>query len=251
MSKSDCPPVYDRSAELARYYRSVLPDSQAMWSEEQDNANNHTAPALALTDDQPPASGPSTIPQGQPEGRLFEGNDDQRPILAEENRVQHPPETTPAPVAETTPEPIAELEAENIVPPIPAKHPKRLSRISQYGPVGLHFCTDLLSEQLIEQLTKALSLQDQQRAAGHKPDDSTTGVELTPQDQWESRKRLQILVLIESYEDLLKSCRKGGVLEKKMVPILEHWLDSLHAVYDKSFPGGQEEGEGEGEIEEE
>jgi len=289
---SDCPPVYDRSAELARYYRSVLPDSQAVWNEEggdnkketsddasaeveqlqrktaQDShcplplmhddtrtedgrdggaslfgihqelpsgpthdAGHNTSSSLA---DQEPVSLSSTTPHSQPEDHPPDGSDNQWPIPAEENTVQDAPATTA--------EPIAELEAENVAPPIPPKHPKRLSRISQYGPVGLHVCTELLSEQLIEQLTKALSLQDKQRVGGSKPDDSTTEGGQTSQDQWESRKRLQILLLIESYEDLLKSCRKGGVLEKKMVPILEHWLESLQAVYDKAFSDGQEEG---------
>ncbi len=299
---SEYPPVYDRSPELARYYRSVLPDSRAVWNEEEgehrmktveehtedkrpqtmtrqqsycplalmrdgvhtedglksgtssfgtqreppsptDNTCNDIPPALALREDQELAvPSTSTTQPDQPEGYLPDQSDKQWPLRAEEDMVQDALETmtgVAGPFAEPMAEPIAELEADSVLPPIPPKHPNRLSRISQYGPVGLHVCADLLSEQLIEQLTKALSLQDQQRARGMTPDDSTQ-----PQDQWEPRKRLQILLLIESYEDLFKSCSKGGVLEKKMVPILEHWLESLHAVYDQAFPDGQVEGGG-------
>lgn len=115
--------------------------------------------------------------------------------------------------------------------------------------VGLQICSELLTDQL----TKAVV------SSGQK--DTTDKAE----EQGQAKKKLQVLLMIEAYEGMLRSVRGagGGVEEEsrsvsasgsgdsagsgkgedkrktmvQMVPVLEHWLDALHAVYDEALQG--------------
>ena len=147
-------------------------------------------------------------------------------------------------------------------PSPPPKSPKRQSRavskrqtrqslasgLDGADSVGLQLCSDLLTDQL----TKAVV------SSGKKDSDNNT------EEKRQSKKKLQVLLMIEAYEGMLQSCRREsagaedearsaseygerngdqGVEERKaktgkMVPVLEHWLEALHGVYDEALAAG-------------
>ncbi|KAL2192436.1 hypothetical protein P885DRAFT_47699 [Corynascus similis CBS 632.67] len=124
---------------------------------------------------------------------------------------------------------------------------------SQQSTVGLQICAKLL----VDQLRRALDLQPRHEGdAGWQ-----TGDGQSESEKSSGTKQLEMLLLIEAYESVLGRCRKeaairtgpepaqvdegeaggdlaggeGSNLVAEVVPILEHWLETLHLVYEETF----------------
>ncbi|KAK4149015.1 hypothetical protein C8A00DRAFT_19252 [Chaetomidium leptoderma] len=258
---TDKPPAYDRAAELARFYQSILPDFDAVW----DDDDNRNSQQQRRPQGQPTIRSDNTLPHGvtkeaseeqggqrsarleppqnprrntspvAPSTTAIDSNTEQREVNPRPQRSSNTwPLSALTPVPEPAPEPAPETTT------APGGPRDRRSRISQHSSVGLQICTELLTAQLI----KGLSLQQQESG------DDETGEEMSRKE-----KKLQVLLLIEAYESVLRSCRRemGPELGSETtagrdpvrderrrnvgeaVPILDHWLNSLHAVYDDSF----------------
>ncbi|KAK4184854.1 hypothetical protein QBC35DRAFT_440668 [Podospora australis] len=187
-----------------------------------------------------PASGPSDPPTPEippraavrpTSGTAMMGDIRQRPLV-------HSASFSPAPMQATF---VAS-------PPLPLSSPASstsLARKNSEGAtagtdVALQICTDLLTEEL----SKAFLLSQHQL-----PGRQDTGSESDNQ-----AAKLQVLLLIEAYEGVLENCRSHRNRDKvaartrhydEAVEILNHWLESLYAIYHEAF-GCESEDRGKG-----
>ncbi|KAK4251320.1 hypothetical protein C7999DRAFT_10906 [Corynascus novoguineensis] len=124
---------------------------------------------------------------------------------------------------------------------------------SQQSTIGLQICAKLL----VDQLRRALDLQTRHEGdAGWR-----TGNGQSESEKSSDTKQLEMLLLIEAYESVLWRCRKEAAIRTgpepaqvgegeasgdlaggmgsnhvaEAVPILEHWLETLHLVYEETF----------------
>lgn len=295
-TEADKLPAYDRAAELGTFYRSILPDFQAMWDEEEvretgdgqpvvnqqhtPQTQHNTCPHIATEEEQeatrsrdtpstthlePPPNPTRNAPSVASSTTAVDSDDhtaippprqreiETRPQPQGNNNAGPPPAPEPSPEP-TTPSP----------PPIPQRHRDRRSRIIQpsSSTIGLQICTELLTAQLRTALS--LNHHREQPNSGNGSEQSQSGQEQPgDNDEREPKQKLQVLLLIEAYEGVLRRCRRemmslalgmdeaadgdggGGDAAREerrrmvgeAVPILEHWLDVLHAVCDGEFVG--------------
>lgn len=320
----------DRAVELARLYRSILPDFHAVCEEEQademkkrerrenerdgreaseyggqrsknggpsvasvksisqeerDERKDGTLCQPARANELPhhPTSGSSLPVTSETSGvkhKIPDGVTQRQRSLSEANmpsQIEHawplptrslsPPSSAPRATPEITK---AELVGE------PENERDDLSILSQHGAVGLQICTELL----VDRLVKALGLRQHEKGQGESNHDHVKEGSKARDKQKdregengmghrESSKQLEMLLLIEAYEGLLRCCRReaaaaittkaesaetgphgngmqAGTDRKRSrcvaeaVPILEHWLETLHALYEATFEEDEE-----------
>ncbi|KAL2164829.1 hypothetical protein VTH06DRAFT_125 [Thermothelomyces fergusii] len=247
------PPACDRAVELARLYRSILPDFHTMGEEAGQEDEEKKEAGRENERDGRDAGGPRTaLPNATVASTI-------RPCPDRPNTRGH-------------------SEA--------GDGRDDLSVLSQQSAVGLQICTDLL----VGRLVGALGLQRHGRGGGgggggggghagpgrgrgrvEDGSGSSAGVKEKAkakakeerEDEGGSCKQLEMLLLIEAYEGLLRCCRRetgaaaaaggngvalplpradgqGRGRLADAVPILEHWLETLHALYEATF---EEDGE--------
>jgi hypothetical protein len=171
----------------------------------------------------------------------------QRPPFS--TTASKPTQPEPAPDATTAPK-TTNAPDTTTAPKLDRRHDRR-SRTSQHTSVGMQICTELLTDQLMAALQVSHRRRD--NIAGNDNDNRD---DPDPDDQQQrSTRRMQVLLMIEAYENVLRRMQSeaavngsGGGTEAEgsaagerrrqvgeAVPVLEHWLDSLHALYDGTF----------------
>ncbi|KAL2176943.1 uncharacterized protein P884DRAFT_278176 [Thermothelomyces heterothallicus CBS 202.75] len=334
-------PACDRAVELARLYRSILPDFRTMCEEEEEeeeeeekkkgetrenksgsreaggyggqrpkNGSLGAASTQGVTEKERdrwkdggpcpethagepphrPACGPSLAPGASKTSAV---KHHKFPDGAAQRHQHHRPSdpNTPGPSEHAWPLPIRPLppssSAQTATPETTEAGLVReaenerddQSILSQHSTVGLQICTELLVDRLI----RALGLQRHERGGhagpshGHADHGFKGGEKEMEREEGEgegdtehraSSKELEMLLLIEAYEGLLRCCRRETAAAATMttktesveagaggnaaqpgadrsssssrpaaeaVAILEHWLETLHALYEATF----------------
>ncbi|KAL2169074.1 hypothetical protein VTG60DRAFT_6496 [Thermothelomyces hinnuleus] len=325
-------PAGDRAVELARLYRSILPDFGTMCEEEEDEekkgetreneggsrdgggdggqrSKNGSLSAASTRDvtekerdrwkdgglcpethaGEPPhrpASG-SSLPPGAsktsavkhhkfPDGAAQLHHRPSDPNTPGPSEHAWPLPIRPLPLSSSAPTATPETREAELVREAENEHDDQ-SILSQHSTVGLQICTELLVDRLI----RALGLQRHESGGhagpshGHVDEGFKVGEKEKEREEGEgtehreSSKQLEMLLLIEAYEGLLRCCRRetaaaaaatmtinaesveagaGGNAAQpgvdrssssrhvaQAVPILEHWLETLHALYEATF----------------
>jgi hypothetical protein len=295
-------PVYDRSAELAKIYQSVMPDFDAMFEGDDDESAEtekvkhrpvqRQQDAIDFDTTQPPPfkeksekkktrplkthpmpsldqaqSGFSTTSLTMIENNDFV--DAPTHYAAPANETSLRPRSRSSPwsfgVAPSTPDPSSEAHARDVAPvstistrarAVSEPHAERRHRYlgSQRDSIVLQVCTEML----VEQLTGAFAWQRHGRhlwpinGDGKEAEECDDGFE-------SSLTQMQLLLMIEAYEEVLESCKQETLLSqlwqsafeadgsgsagqsgdaergaaREAVPILEHWLATLKVMYEE------------------
>ncbi|KAK4125675.1 hypothetical protein N657DRAFT_669913 [Parathielavia appendiculata] len=246
---------HDRAAELAESYRVILPDPETMFADDDDDADDADDEVTGDDDDIVPQGGECTHCGGESLPSPQQTTPARRTSSPGSLPNMKSPSNSTSPIwatsvtSSTTTTAAAELNRQ----PDPQSHPYP----SQDSSAGIHICTQLLADEL----TAALSLQ--WRAVGDisididtysEKEDAVTHM-MQPQ---RSTQKVQVLLMIEAYEGVLRRCkqelqdlseamgraeaggsndaaaRKRAVRRRQVgeaVPVLEHWLETLRALY--------------------
>lgn len=153
------------------------------------------------------------------------------------DQAENPPETSPPPTSYSDTDTLVgspptsptskEFAKDKLSLPAPEKTERADSRLSSFNNnIGMKICADLLTNELATVLFRHHPAENQDRASG-----------------------LQILLMIEAYENVLQHVRKqlcdarvaGKEINDRPVreveKILDHWLQVLYSVYDRSQNG--------------
>lgn len=254
----DQPPAYDRAAELAEVYRAILPEFDDMGVSRAPSRQAFQQRAHSQASQRPDAA------RQAPRASAWAHSIFAPSAASSTTAVEHESDRRGSGTAQPSPSPVPAIPPRSPIrasrPPAASTPPRRPrsasqseSRASSRGPLppsrlgrresnslSLQICAQLLAGEL----TRALAPR-----RGHAPEEHRAA-------------KLQVLLLIESYEGVLESCwrevvgnESGGGGDggdgtgehgdesedermahvREAMGILEHWLDVLYGVYEETF----------------